>query len=84
MALKNLKIRVGVVVSDKMDKTRVVKIERIVAHPLYLKRVKKHKKIYVHDPENKSKLGDKVKVVESRPISKLKRWVLLEILERAK
>ncbi len=71
---------IGKVVSDKMDKTVVVAVERYVPHPLYKKRVKKTTKFYAHDEENKCKVGDVVRIRESRPISKLKRWVVVEIL----
>ena len=71
---------VGKVVSNKMDKTAVVVVERQFPHPLYGKRVKKSKRYYVHDPENKLQVGDVVKIRESRPISKLKRWVIAEII----
>ncbi len=71
---------VGKVVSNKMDKTAVVVVERQFPHPLYGKRVKKSKRYYVHDPENKLQVGDVVKIRESRPISKLKRWVIAEVI----
>jgi len=71
---------IGVVVSDKMDKTIVVKVERLVTHPLYKKTIKKSKKYKVHDEENKAKTGDKVKIMETRPLSKEKRWRLVEVL----
>jgi len=71
---------IGKVVSDKMDKTVVVAIERYVPHPLYKKRVKKTTKFYAHDEENKCKVGDIVRIRESKPLSKLKRWVVVEIL----
>ena len=75
------KKRTGVVVSDKMDKTIVVKIERITKHAQYNKVVKKFVKFKVHDEENKAKTGDKVKIAETRPLSKDKRWRLVEILK---
>ncbi|RLD15536.1 MAG: 30S ribosomal protein S17 [Caldiserica bacterium] len=78
------RVEIGVVVSDKMDKTRVVELIRIKSHPLYDKVIKKKKKVYVHDEKNESKIGDKVKIIESRPLSKLKRWRLLEVVERIK
>jgi len=81
---KNVKTRVGTVVSDKMSKTRVVLVEKFFAHPLYQKRIKKHTRIYIHDPENQANVGDKVRVIETRPMSKLKRWVLVDIIEKAK
>lgn len=71
---------VGKVVSNKMDKTVVVAVERQLPHPLYGKRIKKTSKFYAHDPENKCQIGDIVRIRESRPISKLKRWVVVEIL----
>lgn len=76
------KIFIGEVVSDKMDKTVVVKVERTERHPLYGKVVKKHKKFYAHDEKNECRVGDIVKIMETRPLSKLKRWIVLEILER--
>jgi small subunit ribosomal protein S17 len=78
------KVRSGVVVSDKMHKTIIVSIERLMKHPLVGKTIRKSKKLYVHDEENKAKIGDKVVVMETRPFSKLKRWRLLEITETAK
>jgi small subunit ribosomal protein S17 len=74
----------GVVISDKMDKTIVVKAERLVKHPVFHKYVRKHVKYKAHDEQNQSKLGDTVLIVESRPLSKEKRWRMLEILEKAK
>jgi len=67
----------GVVVSDKMDKTIVVSVERVKEHPRYKKRYKVQKKYKAHDPENKYKVGDKVIIQESRPISKEKRWIVI-------
>ena len=78
------KTRVGVVVSDKMDKTIVVAIEEHVKHPLYGKVVKRTYKLKAHDENNECKKGDTVKVMETRPLSKDKRWRLVEIVERAK
>ena len=78
------KTRVGKVVSDKMDKTIVVAIEDNVKHPLYKKIVKRTYKLKAHDENNECKIGDKVKVMETRPLSKDKRWRLVEIMERAK
>ena len=78
------KTRVGVVVSDKMDKTIVVAIEDHIKHPLYGKIVKKTVKLKAHDENNECKVGDTVKVMETRPLSKDKRWRLVEIMERAK
>ncbi len=85
MAERNLrKTRVGKVISDKMDKTVVVAIEDFVKHPLYKKTVKKTYKLKAHDENNECKTGDTVKVMETRPLSKDKRWRLVEIVERAK
>ncbi len=78
------KSRVGIVVSDKMDKTVVVKIERKAKHPLYGKTVKITKKYKAHDEENVAKVGDKVLITETRPLSKDKRWRLVEVVEAAK
>ena len=78
------KTRVGVVVSDKMDKTVVVAVYDNVRHPLYNKIVKKTYKLKAHDENNESKIVDTVKVMETRPLSKDKRWRLVEIMERAK
>jgi small subunit ribosomal protein S17 len=78
------KTRVGKVVSDKMDKTIVVAIEDHVKHPLYKKIVKKTYKLKAHDAENACRIGDTVKVMETRPLSKDKRWRLVEIVEKAK
>lgn len=74
-------VKQGVVVSDSMDKTIVVIIHRYKKHPKYQKRYRVSKKFFVHDPEGKCKVGDKVRIVETRPLSKLKRWEILEILE---
>ncbi|MBC7225644.1 MAG: 30S ribosomal protein S17 [Thermoflexales bacterium] len=74
---------VGRVVSDKMQKTVVVQVERTRRHPLYGKVVRVRKKYYAHDEENSCRTGDLVRIVESRPLSRLKRWVVEEILERA-
>ena len=78
------KTRVGVVVSDKMDKTIVVAIEDSVAHPLYKKILKRTYKLKAHDENNECGVGDKVRVMETRPLSKDKRWRLVEIVEKAK
>lgn len=74
------KTRVGVVVSNKMDKTIVVEIERRVPHPVFKKIVRKTSKFYAHDEENKAVVGNKVRIEETRPMSKLKRWRLVEVL----
>ncbi len=78
------KTRVGLVVSDKMDKTIVVAVADRVAHPLYKKIVKRTYKLKAHDELNDAHVGDKVKVMETRPMSKDKRWRLVEVIERAK
>ena len=78
------KIRVGKVVSDKMDKTIVVAIEDNVRHPKYGKIIKRTVKIHAHDEKNECGVGDKVAVMETRPLSKTKRWRLVEIIEKAK
>lgn len=70
-------------VSDKMDKTVVVRVERAKRHPLYGKVIRVYKKVKAHDPNNECRVGDLVRIIESRPISKEKRWVVMEILERA-
>ncbi len=78
------KTREGIVVSDKMDKTVVVMTETMVLHPLYKKRVKSTKKYKAHDENNACKEGDKVLIMETRPLSKDKRWRVVEIIEKAK
>lgn len=78
------KTRVGVVTSDKMDKTIVVSVETLIEHPLYKKRVKMTKKFKAHDEQNQCKIGDKVRIMETRPLSKDKRWRVVEIIEAAK
>ena len=78
------KVRVGKVVSDKMDKTIVVAIEDNVRHPKYGKIIKRTVKIHAHDDKNECVIGDKVAVMETRPLSKTKRWRLVEIVEKAK
>jgi small subunit ribosomal protein S17 len=79
----NRKVRVGVVVSNKMDKTIVVAIETRVKHKLYGKYIKRTTKLKAHDEENICQVGDRVKVMETRPLSRHKRWRLVEIIERA-
>lgn len=81
---KGKKIRQGKVVSDKMDKTITVAVERQVSHPLYKKYFKVTKKFLAHDETNDCHIGDTVRIIESRPLSKRKRWVLLEVIERSK
>lgn len=78
------KTRIGMVVSDKMDKTVVVAVQRLVRHPLYGRIVKLTSKIKAHDEANECKVGDKVKVMETRPLSKDKRWRVVNIIEKAK
>ena len=85
MSERNLrKTRVGMVVSDKMDKTVVVAIKDSVRHPLYKKIIKRTVKLKAHDEQNACGVGDRVKVMETRPLSKDKRWRVVEILEKAK
>lgn len=81
---KNRKQRIGVVTSNQMDKSITVLVERRLKHPLYGKYVKMRTKFMAHDENNESKEGDKVKIMETRPLSKRKRWRLVEILEKAK
>lgn len=81
---KSRKSRIGLVVSDKMDKTITVTVERKVKHPIYGKFVKKTKKFHAHDEESKAGIGDTVRIMETRPLSKTKRWRLVEIIEKAK
>ena len=78
------KTRLGVVVSDKMQKTVVVAIERRYPHPVYNKMVTRTKRVKAHDEENSAKSGDTVRIMETRPLSKDKRWRLIEIVERAR
>ncbi len=78
------KERTGVVVSDAMNKTVVVQVERRIAHPLYGKILRRSKKFYAHDEKNEAKVGDKVVISETRPLSKTKRWRLVEISVRAR
>jgi len=78
------KIRVGKVVSDKMDKTVVIAIERLVQHPLYKKSIKKTMRLKAHDENNDSHTGDIVSIMETRPLSKDKRWRLVEIIKTSK
>ncbi len=73
---------VGKVISDKMEKTCVVEVERDYLHPLYKKIIRRFKKFYAHNPGNKAKKGDKVRIRETRPLSKLKRWIVVEKLEK--
>ncbi|HHH80456.1 MAG TPA: 30S ribosomal protein S17 [candidate division Zixibacteria bacterium] len=73
----------GVVISDKMDKTITVLVERLTPHPLYDKIIKRRTKVKAHDPKNEARVGDVVRIIESRPFSKTKRWALVAILRRA-
>jgi small subunit ribosomal protein S17 len=85
METRNLrKERIGVVVSNKMDKSVVVAVETREKHPIYGKFVKKTKKFHAHDETNTCQVGDTIKIMETRPLSKTKRWRLVEIIERAK
>jgi len=85
MEARNLrKTRIGVVTSNKMEKTITVAVERKVKHPIYGKFVKKTTKFHAHDDKNECSIGDTVKIMESRPLSKTKRWRLVEIVEKVK
>ncbi len=85
MVERNLrKTRIGVVTSDKMDKTITVAVERKVKHPIYGKFVKKTTKFHAHDEKQECTIGDLVKIMETRPLSKTKRWRLVEVVEKAK
>ena len=75
------KTRVGIVVSDKMDKTIIVKTSRLVKHAIYGKYIKRDSKFMAHDEQNRCKIGDKVKIMETRPLSRKKRWRLVEVVE---
>jgi len=77
------KQRVGVVISDRMNKTRVVLVERLKVHPKYKKYIKVRKKFYAHDENNETKVGDVVLIEETRPLSKLKRWIIKQVLKRS-
>ena len=76
------KVRYGVVVSDKMDKTIVVAVERLTQHPVYGRVIRRTTKLFAHDEHNQCRVGDKVKIMETRPLSRRKRWRLVEIVER--
>ena len=78
------KVRVGMVVSDKMDKTVVIAIEDNVKHPVYGKIINRTLKVHAHDEKNECGIGDKVRIMETRPLSKTKRWRVVEIIEKAK
>jgi small subunit ribosomal protein S17 len=85
MVERNLrKIRIGVVSSNKMDKTVTVAVERKVKHPLYGKFIKKTTRFHAHDEKNECSIGDTVKIMETRPLSKTKRWRLVEVIEKVK
>jgi len=84
VSIRQKPTRIGIVVSDIMDKTVVVRVERKYKHPLYGKYIRKHKKFHVHDENNEAHIGDKVKIEEFQPVSKTKRWKLIEIIERSK
>ena len=81
---KRRKTRIGIVSSDKMDKTITVAVERKVKHPIYGKFVKKTTKFHAHDEQSTAGIGDTVRIMETRPLSKTKRWRLVEIIEKAK
>lgn len=81
---KIIKSKIGIVVSDKMDKSIAVSVERRKQHPMYGKYITRSRKFIVHDERNEAREGDKVKIEETKPISKRKRWKLTEIIERAK
>ena len=80
----NRKVRTGIVSSDKMDKTIVVKVVRKIKHPMYGKFLKKTTSFHAHDEQNAAGVGDTVRIMETRPLSKTKRWRLVEVLEKAK
>ena len=80
----NRKVRIGTVVSDKMDKTVVVAVETFVTHPLYKKQLKQTTRLKAHDENNECAIGDLVKIMETRPLSKDKNWRLVNIIEKAK
>ena len=78
------KTKIGKVVSDKMNKSMVISVERRVRHPLYNKYFRKTSKFMAHDEENKCEIGDTVRILETRPLSRLKRWRLVEVIKKAK
>lgn len=84
MERNSRKIKIGIISSDKMNKSRVVTVERLVKHPLYKKYIKKTSKFMAHDETNDSHTGDKVRIMETRPLSASKRWRVIEVIERAK
>jgi small subunit ribosomal protein S17 len=78
------KVRVGTVISDRMDKSIVVRVDRTMRHPLYQKTFRTFSKLYAHDENNEARVGDVVRLMETRPLSAMKRWRLMEIVEKAK
>ena len=84
MQRSNRKVRTGRVISDKMDKTRVVSVEGSMRHPLYEKTIKSSKKFKAHDENNQAQAGDWVRIMETRPLSKHKRWRIVEVIEKAR
>jgi len=84
MTVARKQTKIGKVVSDKMDKTIVVRVERQFTHPLYKKTVRQHKKLKAHDEANEAKIGDTVQIHEHRPFSKDKKWILSRIIEKSK
>ena len=78
------KVRTGTVISNAMNKSIVVRVDRKISHPLYNKPVMRSAKLYAHDEKNEANIGDTVRLMETRPLSKLKRWRLVDIVERAK
>ena len=84
MERNNRKVREGIVVSDKMDKSSVIKVERKMKHPIYGKFLKRSTKFMAHDEKNECRIGDRVRIMETRPLSKNKCWRLIEIVEKAK
>lgn len=81
---RSIRERIGVVLSDKMNKTIVVKVERTTAHPIFKKTIKKFAKFKAHDEKNEARVGDLVRIKETRPLSGDKRWMLVEIIEKAR
>jgi len=79
----NKRTQTGLVVSNKNDKTIVVRVETVVKHPLFKKYIRRRKKLMAHDPNNECNIGDKVQIIESRPLSRRKRWRLLKLVEKA-
>ena len=84
MQERNKQIKLGIVVSDKMDKTAIVRVQKSFQHKLYKKIIRKHKKYKIHDEHNECEIGDKVKFELCRPLSKEKRWKLLQVVEKRK